>query len=173
MKTFLLKFVTVLVVMTVMGLPIFLKAQTVSGDLLGVVTDSSGAVVSNAQVVATNLGTGVKATTKSNATGEYRFINLPVGHYSLEATTSGMSGGYKDVQVQLNKQATANITAQVTSNTQVIEVNAESLTIDTTTPNIQNTFDTRQLQDLPTATVGLGVLNLSLLDAGVATSGGV
>ena len=173
MKTFLHKFVTVLVVMTVVGLPIFLRAQAISGDLLGVVTDSSGAVVSNAQVVATNLGTGVKSTTKTNATGEYRFINLPVGHYSLEATTNGMSGGYKDVQVQLNKQATANITAQVTSNTQVIEVNAESLSIDTTTPNIQNTFDTRQVQDLPTATVGLGVLNLSLLDAGVATSGGI
>jgi hypothetical protein len=173
MKTFLLKFLTVVVVMTVVGLPIFMKAQAISGDLLGVVTDSTGAVVSNAQVVATNLGTGVKATTKTNATGEYRFINLPVGHYSLQATTNGMAGGYKDVQVQLNKQATANITAQVTSNTQVIEVNAESLSIDTTTPNIQNTFDTRQLQDLPTATVGLGVLNLSLLDAGVATSGGI
>ena len=173
MKTFLSKFITVLVVMTVVGLPIFLKAQAVSGDLLGVVTDSSGAVVSGAQVIATNLGTGVKSTTKTNATGEYRFINLPVGHYSIEASTNGMAGGYKDVQVQLNRQATANITAQVTSNTQVIEVNAEALTIDTTTPNIQNTFDNRQLQDLPTATVGLGVLNLSLLDAGVATSGGI
>lgn len=173
MKTFLSKFITVLVVMTVVGLPIFLKAQAVSGDLLGVVSDSSGAVVSGAQVIATNLGTGVKSTTKTNATGEYRFINLPVGHYSIEASTNGMAGGYKDVQVQLNRQATANITAQVTSNTQVIEVNAEALTIDTTTPNIQNTFDNRQLQDLPTATVGLGVLNLSLLDAGVATSGGI
>jgi len=173
MKNFLLKFLTVVVVMTVAGLPIFLKAQAISGDLLGVVTDSSGAVVSNAQVVATNLGTGIKATTKTNATGEYRFINLPVGHYSIEMTGNGMAGGYKDVQVQLNKQATANITASVSTSTQVIEVNAESLTIDTTTPNIQNTFDNRQLQDLPTATVGLGVLNLSLLDAGVATSGGI
>jgi hypothetical protein len=173
MKTFLLKFLTVVVVMTVVGLPIFMKAQAISGDLLGVVTDSTGAVVSNAQVVATNLGTGVKATTKTNATGEYRFINLPVGHYSLEMTGNGMTGGYKDVQVQLNKQATANIAANVSASTQVIEVNAESLTIDTTTPNITNTFDNRQLQDLPTATVGLGVLNLSLLDAGVATSGGI
>jgi hypothetical protein len=173
MKTFIHKFVTVLVVLAVVGLPIFLKAQAISGDLLGVVTDSTGAVISNAQVVATNLGTGAKATTKTNATGEYRFINLPVGHYSLEMTGNGMAGGYKDVQVQLNKQATANITAAVTSSTQVIEVNAEALSIDTTTPNIQNTFDNRQLQDLPTATVGLGVLNLSLLDAGVATSGGI
>ncbi len=86
MKNFLLKFLTVVVVMTIAGLPMFLKAQAVSGDLLGIVTDSTGAVVSNAQVVATNLGTGVKATTKTNATGEYRFINLPVGHYSIEMT---------------------------------------------------------------------------------------
>ncbi|MGZ7056430.1 MAG: outer membrane beta-barrel protein, partial [Candidatus Angelobacter sp.] len=173
MKTFIRKFVTVLVAMAVVSLPILVQAQAISGDLLGVVTDSSGAVVSNAQVVATNLGTGVKATTKTNATGEYRFINLPVGHYSLEMTGNGLAGGYKDVQVQLNKQATANISASVTSSTQVIEVNAESLTIDTTTANITNTFDSRQLQDLPTATVGLGVLNLSLLNAGVATSGGI
>jgi hypothetical protein len=173
MKTFLLRFVTVLVVMTVMGLPIFLKAQAISGDLLGVVTDSSGAVVSNAQVVATNLGTGVKTTTKTNTTGEYHFVNLPVGHYSLAMTGNGMAGGYKDVQVQLNKQETFNITAAVTTSTEVIEVNAEALTIDTTTPQIQNTFEAKELQDLPTATIGLGVLNLSLLNAGVATSGGI
>src|ERR1041385_1873090 len=165
MKNFLLKFLAAVVVMTIVGLPVFLKAQTISGDLLGVVTDSTGAVVSNAQVVATNLGTGAKTTTKTNATGEYRFINLPVGHYSLEMTGNGMAGGYKDVQVQLNKQATANIVAAVTANQQIIEVNAESLTIDTTTANIQNTFDTKELQDLPTATIGLGVLNLSLLNA--------
>jgi len=159
--------------MTVMGLPIFLKAQAISGDLLGVVTDSSGAVVSNAQVVATNLGTGVKTTTKTNTTGEYHFVNLPIGHYSLEMTANGMAGGYKDVQVQLNKQETFNITAAVTSSTEVVEVNAEALTIDTTTPQIQNTFEAKELQDLPTATIGLGVLNLSLLNAGVATSGGI
>ena len=111
MKTFFLKFVAVLAVVCVIGLPIVLQGQAVSGDILGVVTDSTGAVVSNAQVVATNLGTGVKATTKTNATGEYRFINLPVGNYSIEMTGNGMTGGYKDIQVQLNKQATANITA--------------------------------------------------------------
>jgi hypothetical protein len=173
MNKFFLRFVTVLVALVVLSIPVLIHAQAISGDLLGVVTDSTGAVVPNAQVVATNLGTGAKVTTKTNATGEYRFINLPVAHYSLEMTGNGMTGGYKDVQVLLNKQATANIVAAATSSQQIIEVNAESVTIDTTTPNIQNTFDTKELQELPTATVGLGVLNLSLLNAGVATSGGI
>jgi hypothetical protein len=75
-------------------------------------------------------------------------------------TANGMAGGYKDVQVQLNKQETFNITAAVTSSTEVVEVNAEALTIDTTTPQIQNTFEAKELQDLQTATIGLGVLNL-------------
>src|SRR5262245_62018623 len=173
MKLFIHRFVTVLVALAVLSLPLYVQAQATSGDLLGVVTDSTGAVVSNAQVVATNLGTGVKTTTKTNATGEYRFVNLPVGSYSLQMSGNGMTGGIKDVQVQLNKQVTANIAASVTANQQIIEVSAESLAIDTTTANIQNTFDNRQLLDLPTATVGLGVLNLSLLNAGVATSGGI
>ncbi|MGH9571806.1 MAG: carboxypeptidase regulatory-like domain-containing protein, partial [Candidatus Angelobacter sp.] len=153
--------------------PVLMQAQAISGDLLGVVTDSTGAVIPNAQVVATNIATGTKTTTVTNASGEYHFINLPVGHYSLQMTSNGMAGGYKDVQVQLNKQATANIAAAVASASTTVEVSTEALTIDTTTPQIQNTFESKEVQDLPTATIGLGVLNLSLLNAGVATSGGI
>jgi hypothetical protein len=173
MKTFSFRIVFALVVAALLSLPVFMGAQAISGDLLGVVTDTSGAVVGNATIVATNLATGLKTTTKTNASGEYHFINLPVGHYSLEMTSTNLAGGYKDVQVQLNKQATANISAGVTGKQEAIEVTAESLTIDTTTQTIQNTFETKEVQDLPTATIGLGVLNLSLLNAGVATSGGI
>jgi hypothetical protein len=173
MKTFTLRIIFAFIVTALLSLPLLTWAQAISGDLLGVVTDTSGAVVSNAQVVATNIATGAKSTTKTNGNGEYHFINLPVGHYSLEMTGSNLAGGYKDVQVQLNKQATANITAAVSGKQEAIEVTAESLTIDTTTQTIQNTFDTKEVQDLPTATIGLGVLNLSLLNAGVATSGGI
>jgi hypothetical protein len=173
MKTFIRRFISVLIVMAVASLPVVVLAQAISGDLLGVVTDPTGALIANARVVATNLGTGAKTTTTTGTNGEYRFVNLPVGHYSLEMTSPGMTGGFKDVQVQLNTQATVNIKASVTASQQVIEVTADSVTIDTTTANIQNTFDNKELQDLPTATVGLGVLNLSLMNAGVATSGGI
>ncbi len=173
MKTFSLKLGIALIAIAILSLPMYMGAQAISGDLLGVVTDTSGAVVPNAQVVATSLATGAKSTTTTNASGEFHFVNLPIGHYSLEMTGSNMAGGYKDVQVQLNKQATANIVAAVSGKQETLEVTAEALTIDTTTHNIQNTFETKEIQDLPTATIGLGVLNLSLLNAGVATSGGI
>ncbi len=161
------------VALATLGTPVLMEAQAISGDILGVVMDSSGAVVPNVQVVATNIGTGVKTTTVTNGSGEYHFINLPVGHYGLAVNGNGMSGGYKDVEVLLNKRSTANITAAVAAASTSIEVSTEALTIDTTTPQIQNTFENQQVQDIPTATVGLGVLNLALLNAGVATSGGI
>ena len=88
-----------------------------------------------------------------------------------------MKGGYRDVEVSLNKVATANITASVVSAGTTVEVNEQAVAIDTTTPTISTTFDAKQAAESPLATLacdrGSGVLNLSLLDAGVASSGGI
>jgi Carboxypeptidase regulatory-like domain len=147
--------------------------QAISGDLTGVVKDASGAYVPNAAVEATNLATGFKQTTNTNPQGEYHFSNLPVGHYSVDASSAGLKGGYRDVEVVLNKIATANINAAVVSAGTTVEVNEQAVAIDTTTPTISTTFDAKQSADSPITSTGTGVLNLSLLDAGVASSGGV
>ncbi len=150
--------------------------QAISGDLTGVVKDPSGAYVSDADVTVTNLGTGFKQTLKSNPQGEYRFVNLPVGHYSVDVSAPGMKGGYRDVEVVLNKVATANVTTAVVSAGTTVEVNEQAVAIDTTTPTISTTFGAKQAADSPitsTGGTGSGVLNLSLLDAGVASSGGI
>jgi len=62
-----------------------LHAQAISGDLVGTVTDASGAVVPNATVTATNVATGVRATASSNASGIYRLSNLLPGNYNVSA----------------------------------------------------------------------------------------
>jgi hypothetical protein len=89
-----------------------------------------------------------------------------------------MKGGYRDVEVTLNKVATANITASVVSAGTTVEVNEQAVAIDTTTPTISQEYGAKQIAESPlstagTATTSSGVLNLSLLDAGVATSGGI
>ncbi len=121
--------------------PVLSFGQAISGDLTGVVKDSSGAYVANGEVEITNLATGFKQTTKTNSQGEYRFVNLPAGHYSVDASSAGMKGGYRDVEVTLNKVATANITAAVVSAGTTVEVNEQAVAIDTTTPTISTTFD--------------------------------
>jgi len=163
--------------LAVLGLALLLSAaafgQAISGDLVGAVRDSSGAVVPNASVEATNLGTAYKTSTTTSTSGEYRFSNLPAGHYSLQATSGSLKGGFADIEVVLNKTATANIIATVAGTTTTVEVSEQATTIDTTTAQIQNTFEAKQISDLPETSTGSGVINLSLLNAGVASSGGI
>lgn len=149
-------------------------AQAVSGDLIGVVADPSGAVVSGAHVEVTNSGTGQKSSVDTNASGQYHFVNLPVGRYSIQASGNGLSGTVVSIDVQLNKTATANVAVAAGAQSTTVEVTGTTTTIDTTTAQIQSSFEPKQMQDLPVASLGPnGVLNLSLLNAGVATSGGI
>ncbi len=149
-------------------------AQTISGDLTGTVYDPSGAVVSAAHIVATNQGTGVNASTVSTSTGQYRLSNLPAGAYTVTVTASGFRQTQtKDVQVSLNQASTVNITLQVSGASQTVEVTEAAANIDTTTAQVQSTFGSGPAMDLPMTSMGAGVINLSLLSAGVATSGAV
>ena len=154
-------------------LPVAALGQAISGDLVGIVKDPSGAVVAGATVEATNLATGLKKTDTSSSSGEFHFVNLPAGHYSLQAQAGNLKGGYADIEVTLNKIATANIQTSIAGTATTVEVTGEVATIDTTTANIGTTFEAKEAADLPTTSTGSGVLNLSLLNAGVATTGGI
>src|SRR5258706_14229062 len=66
-----------------------LQAQSTLGTITGLITDSSGAVIPNAVVVATNTATGAKAQTISSSTGNYVVPNLPVGPYEVGVAISG------------------------------------------------------------------------------------
>ena len=65
------------------------SAQTDQGAITGVVQDSSGAVISNAQVTATDTDTGLALETKSNGSGVFVFAPLKIGNYSVSATSTG------------------------------------------------------------------------------------
>ncbi len=150
-------------------------AQSTSGDLVGTVTDPSGAAIAHASVTGTNAGTGIATTVETNDRGEFRMSNLPPGRYTLKGSAPGFSTyTLQDFAVTLNQTATAVLKLPLASAATSVEVSSQAQTaIDTTTIQLQQTFSTKETQDLPTATVGLGALNLSLLSPGVATSGGI
>jgi len=147
--------------------------QAIDGNVVGTITDASGAAVVGADVTATNIGTNVSATTKTGGTGEYRFEHLLAGTYRITVKMTGFKTVYESVNVELNKTGTRNISLAPGAATETVEVSGVPPTIDTTTSQLQNTFDNRQVSDSPMAATGSGVINLSLLDAGVATSGGI
>jgi len=147
--------------------------QAIDGNVVGTVTDASGAAVVGADVTATNVATNVSASTKTNGSGEYRFEHLLAGTYRITAKMTGFKTVSENVIVELNKTGTRNISLTPGATTETVEVSGTPPVIDTTTAQLQNTFDNKLVSDSPMAATGSGVINLSLLDAGVATSGGI
>lgn len=149
--------------------------QAADGILVGTITDQAGAAVPNVNVELTNIDTGVVATAKTDAAGQYRFNNVPVGKYKVTATITGFqTATVQNLAIELNRVATVNLSLQVGTVSTTVEVTEATATIDTTTANVSNSFGRQQIVQLPTTGLGqLGVINLSLLSAGVASSGGV
>jgi hypothetical protein len=154
--------------------PIASFGQAISGDLTGTVYDATGAAIPNAGVEAVNDATGVKSSAQTSAAGVYRFTNLPVGRYTVTAAATGFSAAtLKNVDLTLGNTVTVNLTVQVGTVGSTVEVSSSAATIDTTTAQLQTTYDARQVLELPQAGSGSGIYNLSLLGSGVSTSGGV
>jgi hypothetical protein len=149
-------------------------AQSISGDLSGTIYDASGAAVPNATVMGKNDATGVENSTKSTPTGEYHLSNLPPGTYTITVSAPGFTKAeIRAVTVTLSQVTTTNVKLDVGTNVATVEVTAAAVAIDTTTASVQTSFEAQSLSDLPVASAGSGVINLSLLDAGVGSSGAV
>ncbi len=162
-------------VFTTMSLSPSAYAQTTSGDVVGTVTDATGAAIDSASVVATNKATGISYNATSNANGEFRFSNLPPGLYDIKGSAAGFrTFVLQGFEARLNQTLAAKLVLPVASATTQVEVSAEAgVALDTTTVQLQQTFSNKEVTELPTATIGLGVLNVSLLSPNVATSGGI
>ena len=150
------------------------QGQAISGNLTGVVTDATGAAVNGATVEAVNLGTGQKITTTTRGSGEYVFTNLPVGNYRITVTGANFrTTTLENVPVELNKTLTANVQLQVGTSATTVEVSGIAPPVDTTTAQLQTSYDNQLSQDLGLASTGgtgAGVLNLSMLNPGVTNA---
>ena len=154
--------------------PASLFAQAADGNITGTVLDASGAAVPGALIAARNVATGVQSSTKTDTSGSYRINNLLVGAYAVSASATGFTATtLNQVQVELNKTTTLNITLTVGTVTTAVEVTDSSVLIDTTTAQVSNTYTSQMASQLPAASNPFsGVLNLSLLGAGVTSAGG-
>lgn len=151
------------------------QAQATSGNVAGIVKDSSGAAVPNVKLTIRNEATGVTTSALSNGQGEYRADNLLPGVYDIVASATGFANAnVKGVTIALNATATQDITLTLGSNNTVVEVSgAAGVVLDTTSENLTQTFESQELSSLPTTSIGQGVINTSLLIPGVGSTGGV
>src|SRR5215469_9557589 len=167
-----------LILLVLVGLAVLsnnqLSAQEMGGNVTGTVFDSSGAAVPNADVEAKNLSTNLATMAKSSGAGTYRFDNLMPGSYQITVKAAGFKTISQKVDVQVSRTGTLNITLEPGSTSETVEVSGAPPLLDTSTPEIATTYEGETLKSIPTAGAGdLGVINLSLLQTGVGSTGGL
>src|SRR5579859_2689942 len=90
------------------------RAQSTGGRIRGTVTDPSGGAVTGAKLVLTNEANGAQRDTQSGATGEYIFLEVPVGSYQLEVNQQGFKKYlHKGLVVDLNEVVSLDIALQL------------------------------------------------------------
>src|SRR5208337_5026808 len=128
----------------------FLYGQGTTGTIFGTVTDKSGAVVVNAEVIATNTETGLKRNTSTNSTGYYRMEFLPVGPYAVEITAPGFSKLEQTGIVLVATQSTkVDATLNPGSVTESAKVTGTAPLINTSNAEVGTTVENVQVTELP------------------------
>jgi hypothetical protein len=140
--------VALAVVLFVAAVPAFAQLSTAS--LNGVVRDPSGAVLPGASVVVRNVETGVQRTTVANNAGNYVFLDLNPGRYTLQVKAGGFSEkNISEFVLGVNQTATIDIALNVGSENQAITVEASAEQLQVSNADLGTVIGTRQVNDLP------------------------
>jgi hypothetical protein len=135
----------------------------------GTVTDSTGALVPNAQISLINPATGQVREAVSNAAGAYRFANVGVGSYTLTGSAQGFEK-YSETNIVVHpaQSLEENITLAVGSAAQTVTVAADALQVQTETSEVSTLISGQQVSEL--ATNGRNVTALAALGLGVSNN---
>jgi hypothetical protein len=124
--------------------------QLTTADILGTITDATGAVVPNANVTLTDLGTNEKRTVQTNASGDYSFTLLPVGHYSIDVKATGFKESItKDLAVEAGDRARSDAHLELGSENQTVTVEATTPLLQADSATVSSTVTAKAVQDLP------------------------
>lgn len=119
-------------------------------QISGTVSDPNGGAMAGVQVRATQTNTGFVRSTKTGADGTYSLNSLPVGPYELEASAPGFKVyAQKGIVLQLNTNPEINITLEIGSLSQQVEVTANASMAETQTNALAQVIDQRRVVDLP------------------------
>jgi Carboxypeptidase regulatory-like domain/TonB dependent receptor-like, beta-barrel len=128
--------------------PLLALAQTAS--IQGRVTDPSGALVPGATVVVTNVDTGVRQTTTTNAQGVYTVPFLQPGNYSATVSHQGFDSATRSgIKLVINQIAGIDFTLQVGSARQTVSVSADAEILQTEDASVGQDVDTKTVSTLP------------------------
>ena len=144
-------------------------AQFGSASVLGYVRDNSGAVIPNATVTLTSVGTNVSQTVQTDKDGKYEFDSVPIGNYQISTQAAGFEGA-KTQSFNLSTDARQRMDIEVKAGavSEVVEVTSEPPLLETETSSRSQMIGQREVENLPLN--GRSYADLVLLTPGVRKS---
>jgi len=127
-----------------------LLAQEITGNISGTVTDPSGSIIPNANVTATNTGTGVARTTQTTSAGVFFLNNMPVGNYRLSVEAAGFKKHDETgIRLDVNDRLNFAIKMEIGALSEAVEVSAAAAQLQTETGEVSNLIGAAQTQAMP------------------------
>ncbi|MGZ4845058.1 MAG: outer membrane beta-barrel protein, partial [Candidatus Angelobacter sp.] len=129
---------------------VYAQGVGASGDIKGTVTDPSGAVVTNANVTATDVAKGIKHTVATDNSGQYRLTGLQPATYSVSVSKSGFQSEIaKSVVVNVGQTSTVDFPMKVSQVSEQVEVTAEPPVVETERGAQANVVTEQTIRELP------------------------
>jgi hypothetical protein len=130
--------------------PTLLPAQGASGRIVGRIADPTGAVLANVKVTLVNEATGISRDALSNDSGDFTFVEVVPGTYTLQFELAGFKKNVqKEVIVDVNQVVTLNSTLQIGASQETVEVTSEAPQVDTTSTQLGAVINDRSVNELP------------------------
>jgi outer membrane receptor protein involved in Fe transport len=127
-----------------------LLGQTSSTEILGLVTDSSGAVVPGAKVTITRTATGESRSAVTNQDGEYTFPLIDIGEYRVHVEMPGFrSQTVTGLRVELQQKARVDFRLEVGALSESVEVAAQSVVLQTEDAAVGQVIENKRVIELP------------------------
>ncbi len=125
-----------------------LLAQKITGDISGIITDSTGAVVNGVSVTAVSSGTGASRSGTSSTEGNYRIPELAIGTYKVTASAPGFKTAVQTVEILAGSAVQANFKLTIGQRTETVEVEGTAPLVELSSNN-NNYVDNAKIESVP------------------------
>ena len=131
-------------------LPAAAAAQAVTGTILGLITDSTGAVMPGTTVTLTNTGTGLVRVVTTDSNGEFTAPSLPTGTYAVKAELSGFKTVTRpDVPLGVDQRVRIDVKLEIGAVEESVTVTGASPLVQTSSSELGTTVGEEQIKTLP------------------------
>src|SRR5262249_1390203 len=123
--------------------------QASSSSVGGTVRDQGQAIIPKANVTLTNTATNVARSTQTNESGLYVFPGVFPGPYRISVESPGMQKYEANFIIQVQQDATVDVTLLVSQAATQVEVQAVALLVTTSNPTLGHTLERQRIEQLP------------------------